>query len=110
MTPLFNPDTYKVAAILHADDVPVIHLHEFVYGGFKIQFVLSNAIAGEPIDLTPPYTADDANTDPDISPGAEYKTVISYMDKNQYLSDVPWTIKLLGQSTNDNLLEEVVSP
>ena len=73
---------------------------------FKIQFVLGNAIAGEPIDLTPPYTADATGTDPDISSGAEYKTVISFMDKNQFLADVPWTIKLLGASSNDFLLEQ----
>jgi flagellin FlaB len=73
---------------------------------YKIAFVLANAIAGEPVDLTPPYTADESGTDPDISSGAEYKTVISYQDKNQYISDVPWTMKLLGQSSSDNLLEE----
>lgn len=73
---------------------------------FKLQFVLSNAIAGTPVDLTPPYTADDSATDPDISSGAEYKTVISYFDKNQYLSDVPWMINLLGQSSGDFLLEQ----
>ncbi len=73
---------------------------------FKLKFVLSNAIAGTPVDLTPPYTFNSAGTDPDISSGAEYKTVISYIDKNQYLSDVPWTIKLLGQSSNDFLLEQ----
>jgi flagellin-like protein len=47
---------------------------------YKIAFVLANAIAGEPVDLTPPYTADESGTDPDISSGAEYKTVISYQD------------------------------
>lgn len=73
---------------------------------FKIQFVLANAIAGVPVDLTPPYTTDATNTDPDISSGAEYKTVISFQDKNQYLSDVPWTIKLLGQNSSDFLLEQ----
>ncbi|MBC8452917.1 MAG: hypothetical protein H8D69_00425 [Chloroflexi bacterium] len=73
---------------------------------YKIQFVLGNAIAGEPVDLTPPYTADATNTDPDLSTGAEYKTVISYQDKNQYLSDVPWTIKILGQSSTDFLIEQ----
>ena len=73
---------------------------------FKLQFVLSNAIAGTPVDLTPPYTFDDSGTDPDISSGAEYKTVISYFDRNQYMSDVPWTIKLLGQSSGDFLLEQ----
>ena len=73
---------------------------------YKLQFVLSNAIAGTPVDLTPPYSSNGSGTDPDISSGAEYKTVISYIDKNQYLSDVPWTIKLLGQSSNDFLLEQ----
>ena len=73
---------------------------------YKITFVLANAIAGEPVDLTPPYTANDSGTDPDISSGAEYKTVISYQDKNQYISDVPWTMKLLGQSSADNLLQD----
>lgn len=73
---------------------------------YKVSFVLGNAIAGEPVDLTPPYTADDSGSDPDISNGAQYKTVISYQDKNQYLSDVPWTVKLLGQSVADNLLEQ----
>ena len=73
---------------------------------YKIQFVLSNAIAGEPVDMTPPYTVDATNTDPDISSGSEYKTVISYQDKNQYISDVPWSIKMLGQSSNDFLVEQ----
>ena len=73
---------------------------------YKLSFVLSNAIAGEPVDLTPPYTSDDSGSDPDISSGAEYKTIISYLDKNQYLSDVPWTVKILGQSASDSLLEQ----
>ena len=53
---------------------------------YKIKFVLSNAIAGEPIDLTPPYTLDDSGTDPDISSGAEYKTVISLWIKTSSTS------------------------
>ena len=73
---------------------------------YKISFVLGNAIAGEPVDLTPPYTSDDSGSDPDISIGSEYKTVISYLDRSQFLSDVPWTVKILGQSTADNLLEQ----
>lgn len=72
---------------------------------YKVSFVVANAIAGESVDLTPSYTANDSGSDPDISSGAEYKTIISYQDKNQYLSDVPWTIKILGQSGTDYLLE-----
>ena len=47
------------------------------------------AVDGEPGYLTPPYTADGSAADPDISSGAEYKTIISYSDINQVMSDVP---------------------
>jgi flagellin FlaB len=73
---------------------------------YKISFVVGNAIAGEPVDLTPPYDTDDSNTDPDIVANAEYKTVISYIDQNLYLSDIPWTVSWVGNSNSDNLLEE----
>jgi flagellin-like protein len=61
---------------------------------FKLSFVVANAIAGEPVDLTPPYAASDTGTDPMIVASAEYKTVISYIDTNQFLADVPWSIDL----------------
>jgi len=73
---------------------------------FKIVFVISNAIAGEPVDLTPPYTAGGSGTDPDIVSNAEYRTVISFIDKNQYLPDVPWTLDWVGNDNSDNLLEQ----
>ena len=73
---------------------------------YKLSFVVANAIAGEPVDLTPPYDTDDSNTDPDIVANAEYRTVISYIDQNQYLSDVPWTVSFVGNNNSDNLLEE----
>ena len=73
---------------------------------YKVSFIVSNVVSGAPIDLTPPYTADATGTDPDFSSGAEYNTVVSYSDKNQFLSDVPWTIDWLGTDGGDNLLEE----
>ena len=72
---------------------------------YKLSFVVANAIAGEPVDLTPPYTASDTGTDPNIVSGAEYRTVISYIDKNQYLADVPWTVSWVGTNNSDDLLE-----
>jgi flagellin FlaB len=72
---------------------------------YKVSFIVSNAVAGEPIDLTPPYTSDGSGTDPDISSGAEYKTIVSYNDQNQVMSDVPWSVDWLGNSNSDNLLE-----
>ena len=72
---------------------------------FKVVFMVSNATEGDPIDLTPPYTADDTGTDPDVSAAAEYVTVISYTDKNQYMNDVPWSISWPGYDNSDNILE-----
>jgi len=72
---------------------------------YKVVFVVSNAVAGEPVDLTPPYTADASGTDPDISSNAEYKTVISYTDSNQYQPDVPWSVDWVGDANSDSLLE-----
>jgi len=73
---------------------------------YKVSFVVSNAVAGEPVDLTPPYDVGNDADDPDIVSGAEYKTVVSYIENNQYLNDVPWTIAWVGQSNSDSLLEE----
>ena len=72
---------------------------------FKVTFIVAPAVAGEAIDLTPPYTADDSGTDPDISSGAEYRTIVSYTDSNQFLADVPWSVNFVGEASNDNLLE-----
>ncbi|MDA1279037.1 MAG: hypothetical protein O3B95_03220 [Chloroflexi bacterium] len=73
---------------------------------YKVSFVVSNAVSGEPVDLTPPYTANDAGSDPDIVSSAEYKTVISFTDKNQYFADVPWSVSWVGNNNSDSLLEE----
>lgn len=72
---------------------------------YKVAFVISNAVAGEPVDLTPPYTSNASGSDPDISSGAEYKTVVSFTDKNQFIADVPWSIAWIGNNNSDNLLE-----
>jgi flagellin FlaB len=73
---------------------------------YKVTFTVSNAIAGQPVDLTPDYSSDNSGTDPDVSSGAESVTVISYSDKNQHLSDVPWSITWLGNNDSDDLLED----
>ena len=73
---------------------------------YKVSFVVSNAVSGEPVDLTAPYTAGGTGTDPDIVASSEYRTVISYTDKNQYHPDVPWSVDWVGNSNSDSLLEE----
>lgn len=72
---------------------------------YKVTFVVGNSAAGAAVDMTPPYTADDSSIDPDFNADAEYRTVISYTDRNQHLSDLPWTVKFLGNSSDDYLLE-----
>jgi archaellin len=69
-------------------------------------FVVQNSLAGEPVDLTPPYTWDDSGTDPDIVNGNTAATIVSYADENQRLSDVPWTTKFIGTNNSDFLLED----
>jgi flagellin FlaB len=72
---------------------------------YKVSFVVSNAVKGEAIDLTPPYTVGNDGDDPDIMSGAATRTVISYSDDNQFLSDLPWSIAWPGYDNGDNLLE-----
>jgi flagellin FlaB len=72
----------------------------------KIVFVVQNSLAGEPVDLTPPYTWDDSGTDPDIVNGNTAATIVSYADENQRLSDVPWTTTFIGTNNADFLLED----
>lgn len=73
---------------------------------YKVVFVVSNSLAGEPIDLTPPYTADDSGLDPDFDSAAVPATVLSYADENQRLPDVPWSISFIGNNNGDLLMED----
>lgn len=72
---------------------------------YKIVFIVSNAVKGEPVNLTPPYTSDGAGDDPDIVAGAKYRVVISYSDNDQFLNDLPWTVTFPGYDNGDNLLD-----
>lgn len=73
---------------------------------YKFSFVVSSAVgSSDPVDLTPPYTKDDTGTDPDLSSGARYETTLNYSDKNNFLSDIPWTVQFIGNSNSDFLLD-----
>jgi flagellin FlaB len=74
---------------------------------YKFSFVISSAVgSNDPIDLTPPYTADGTGTDPDIVSGAAYRLTLNYSDINNFLSDIPWTVSFIGASNSDNLLDD----
>ena len=72
---------------------------------YKVAFIVASSVAGQEVDLTPPYTKNDTSIDPDFSAGAEYRSVVSYLDQTQYLPDVPWTVDFVGNSNDDFLLE-----
>ena len=67
-----------------------------------VTFIVTNAVAGDAIDLTAPTDADDDGI-PDAS--SAHKTVLSYTDENQHISDVAWTVTYLGSEDGDDLLE-----
>ena len=60
-----------------------------------IKFTLRNAIAGTPIDMTPPGT----------SGTPANRCVISMTTANQYYNNIMWTTESIGVSDNDSLLE-----
>ncbi len=68
-----------------------------------LELVVTNAISGQPIDLTPPTDASPDDGIPDS--GSTHKTIISYVDENQSISDVTWTVVYLGENDSDTLLE-----
>jgi flagellin FlaB len=70
---------------------------------FKFSLMVESIDGADPIDLTPPYTADGSGTDPDSSVTTN-KTTIVYIDDNQILQNVPWTIDFLGTGA-DNMLD-----
>ena len=71
----------------------------------KIKFVVTSAISGEEIDLTPPNTTDDTAPDPDTNTGAQSVMIISYSDENQFIGDTNWTIDFIGKTNGDFILD-----
>jgi flagellin FlaB len=69
----------------------------------QISFTVSNVLGGEAIDFTPPDAPGTATgVAADDSPN---KVVINYVDQEQTVNDLYWTISKLGGCDGDNLLE-----
>jgi flagellin FlaB len=67
-----------------------------------VSFTVTNVLNGEPIDFTEPT----ANGTTGIASNASTnKLVINYVDENQTVNDLYWTITKLGTDDGDNLLE-----
>ena len=72
----------------------------------KVKFVVTTAVSGREMDLTPPNTTDDTAPDPDINTGAQTVMIISYSDENQFIKDLDWTVDFVGKSNGDFILDE----
>lgn len=71
----------------------------------QISFVVSNVLSGEPIDFTAPSANTSSNNglaDTDSS----NKLVINYIDEDQTVNDLYWTVTKLGNADSDDLLED----
>ena len=70
----------------------------------KMSFTLTNALAGQAIDLSPPYAVN-------ATSGAIYDStqdnvcLLSFIDENQLIPDCAWTIEFVGKNNSDYLLE-----
>jgi len=90
--------TLSANTVIHLD---IIETPEVVR---EAKFIVTNAVNGEPVDLTETTDSDKDGllSDEDTK---NHVTVISYADKNQRVADIAWTVNFLGDNDGDNLLE-----
>jgi len=69
----------------------------------QLTFTVSNALGGEPIDFTAPTAGAATGL---AASGSNNLVVISYMDSDQRIDDVYWTLTKMGSADSDYLLEE----
>ena len=70
----------------------------------QLSFIVSNALGGEPIDFTAP-TANTSSSNGLAASTSSNKVVINYIDQDQTVDDLYWTVTRLGSSDSDSLLE-----
>jgi flagellin FlaB len=68
----------------------------------KISFTITNAMSGQAVDLTPPYTADATDL---TASGLDHVCLVSFIDENQLIPDAAWTVEFVGKNNSDYLLE-----
>ena len=70
----------------------------------QVVFTVSSVLGGEAIDFTAPNAATD-NSGVAAS-GSTNKIVLNYVDQDQQVNDLYWTITKLGNADGDELLEQ----
>jgi flagellin-like protein len=68
----------------------------------SVEITVTNAVEGEPVDLSEPGDSD-ANGIADSD--SEHTLVMTYSDKNQLVRDLYWTKTFRGENDSDDLLE-----
>ena len=71
----------------------------------QISFTVGTVLGGEAIDFTAP-AASSGNDGTANTATSENKVVISYIDQDQKVNDLYWTVTKLGNSDDDDLLEQ----
>jgi len=66
----------------------------------QISFTVSTVLGGDAIDFTPPSTGAGG-----VATTHNNKVVINYIDANQEVDDLFWTITKVGNDDGDNMLE-----
>ena len=69
----------------------------------QISFTVSSVLGGEAIDFTAP-TADNATGK--AASSSSNKIVLDYVDQDQHINDLYWTVTKLGNADDDDLLEQ----
>ena len=69
----------------------------------KVEFTVTNVLAGEEIDLTPPYVV--LGTGNITTSGWSNPTIISYIDDSVSIDECAWTVAFVGYSSGDYILE-----
>jgi flagellin FlaB len=70
----------------------------------QISFVVSNVLGGEAIDFTEP-TSNTTGHNGQAAGGSSNKVVINYIDQDQTVKNLYWTVTKMGTDDGDNLLE-----
>ena len=71
----------------------------------QVSFVVSGILGGEPMDFTAP-TANTTDNGGVAAGNSTNKVVINYVDQDQKVNDLYWTVTKLGNADADDLLEQ----
>ena len=68
----------------------------------KVEFTVTNVLAGAEMDLTPPYLLSGGAL---TASGLSNPLIISYIDENVSIDETAWTVSWVGYASSDNILE-----